>query len=89
MQRRLIKILEDIVVMYDMTVRTCDKRDIIQFRYGQDGLDAMRTEDNANPINLARLEGFVKSLVPRKSKEKYLSPQELNQAVEFSINKIK
>jgi DNA-directed RNA polymerase III subunit RPC1 len=43
MQRRLIKILEDIVVMYDMTVRTCDKKDIIQFRYGQDGLDAMKT----------------------------------------------
>lgn len=26
MQRRLIKLLEDVAVMYDMTVRTCDKK---------------------------------------------------------------
>ena len=43
MQRRLIKLLEDIGVMYDYTVRTCDRKEIIQFRYGDDGLDPMKT----------------------------------------------
>jgi len=44
MQRRLIKLIEDISVMYDYTVRTCDRKEIIQFRFGDDGLDPMRTE---------------------------------------------
>ena len=43
MQRRLIKLIEDIGVMYDYTVRTCDRKQIIQFRYGDDGLDPMKT----------------------------------------------
>jgi DNA-directed RNA polymerase III subunit RPC1 len=43
MQRRLIKLLEDIGVMYDRTIRTCDRKDVIQFRYGGDGLDPMKT----------------------------------------------
>ena len=29
--------------MYDYTVRTCDRKEIIQFRFGDDGLDPMRT----------------------------------------------
>lgn len=44
MQRRLIKLIEDVAVMYDYTVRTCDRKEIIQFRYGDDGLDPMKTE---------------------------------------------
>ena len=88
MQRRLIKILEDIVVMYDMTVRTCDKREVIQFRYGEDGLDPMKTEDSKNPINLNSLELFVKSLSPRREEEPYLSPDELRKSVADYIDKM-
>lgn len=43
MQRRLMKLMEDVVVMYDMTVRTCDKKEIIQLRYGGDGLNPMKS----------------------------------------------
>ena len=39
MQRRLIKMLEDLHVSYDLTVRSCDTKEIIQFIYGEDGLD--------------------------------------------------
>lgn len=39
-QRRLIKAMEDISVMYDLTVRSAAKT-IIQFRYGDDGYDGM------------------------------------------------
>ncbi|KAB7495389.1 DNA-directed RNA polymerase III subunit RPC1 [Armadillidium nasatum] len=43
MQRRLVKSLEDLHVGYDMTVRN-SSQDIIQFRYGEDGLDPSKIE---------------------------------------------
>ena len=38
MQRRIVKVLEDIMVKYDNTVRNSEGN-IIQFSYGDDGLD--------------------------------------------------
>lgn len=38
MQRRLMKVMEDLVVEYDYTVRNSDKK-LIQFVYGEDGFD--------------------------------------------------
>ena len=48
-QRRLIKGLEDIKVEYDMTVRN-SKGKIIQFAYGDDGVDTVKVEDQAIPL---------------------------------------
>jgi len=48
-QRRLIKGLEDLKVEYDMTVRN-NKGKIIQFAYGDDGFDSMRTENQIMPL---------------------------------------
>ncbi|TPX19056.1 DNA-directed RNA polymerase II subunit RPB1 [Thyridium curvatum] len=42
-QRRLVKALEDVSAKYDGTVRN-SLGDIIQFLYGEDGLDAMKIE---------------------------------------------
>ncbi|KAI1342827.1 DNA-directed RNA polymerase II subunit RPB1 [Xylariaceae sp. FL0016] len=42
-QRRLVKALEDVSARYDGTVRN-SLGDIIQFAYGEDGLDAMHIE---------------------------------------------
>ena len=42
-QRRLIKGLEDLKVEYDMTVRN-NKGRIVQFSYGEDGIDPIRVE---------------------------------------------
>uniref|UniRef100_A0A6C0BS55 DNA-directed RNA polymerase n=1 Tax=viral metagenome TaxID=1070528 RepID=A0A6C0BS55_9ZZZZ len=42
-QRRLIKGMEDLKVEYDMTVRN-NKGRIIQFKYGDDGIDPVKTE---------------------------------------------
>ncbi|KAJ3374315.1 DNA-directed RNA polymerase II subunit rpb1 [Allomyces arbusculus] len=42
-QRRLIKALEDIMVKYDGTVRNAQGH-IIQFAYGEDGMDGTRVE---------------------------------------------
>ena len=48
-QRRLIKGLEDIMVAYDMTLRT-NKGKIVQFSYGDDGIDPVKVENQIIPI---------------------------------------
>jgi DNA-directed RNA polymerase II subunit RPB1 len=48
-QRRLIKALEDLKVEYDMTIRT-NKNKIVQFQYGDDGIDTTKVEEQEMPI---------------------------------------
>jgi DNA-directed RNA polymerase II subunit RPB1 len=43
-QRRLIKGLEDLMVAYDMTIRT-NKNKIVQFSYGDDNIDTVKIEN--------------------------------------------
>ncbi len=43
LNRRLVKAMEDVTVNYDGTVRN-SQGEIIQFRYGEDGMDATRIE---------------------------------------------
>lgn len=54
MQRRLMKALEDLVLKYDNTVRSSDET-IIQFTYGDDGLDPLFMDENKLPVSLGRL----------------------------------
>lgn len=89
MQRRLIKLLEDIAVMYDMTVRTCDKKEILQLRYGGDGLNPMKSEDANNPVHLNNLELYVKSILPKRPTEIYLSPSDITDLVNDLIKEIR
>jgi DNA-directed RNA polymerase beta' subunit len=48
-QRRLIKGLEDLMVNYDGTIRT-NKNKIVQFSYGDDGIDTTKVENQVLPI---------------------------------------
>jgi DNA-directed RNA polymerase II subunit RPB1 len=48
-QRRLIKGLEDLMVGYDMTVRT-NKNKIVQFAYGDDNIDTVKVENQSIPL---------------------------------------
>jgi DNA-directed RNA polymerase II subunit RPB1 len=48
-QRRLIKGLEDLKVEYDMTVRN-NMGKIVQFAYGDDGFDPVKTENQIIPL---------------------------------------
>jgi DNA-directed RNA polymerase II subunit RPB1 len=48
-QRRLVKGLEDLAVSYDMTVRS-NKGKIVQFLYGDDGIDPIHVENQ--PLKL-------------------------------------
>lgn len=48
-QRRLVKGLEDLMVSYDMTIRS-NKNKIIQFSYGEDSIDTIKVENQQLPI---------------------------------------
>jgi len=53
MQRRLINALEHVRLEYDNTVRN-STGDIIQFRYGEDGVDPAKS-DHGKAVNVSRL----------------------------------
>jgi DNA-directed RNA polymerase subunit A' len=60
MQRRLINALQDLYVAYDGTVR--DSMDnVVQFRYGEDGVDPQRTY-HGEPVDVDRVIEKVKAL---------------------------
>ena len=48
-QRRLIKGLEDLKIEYDMTVRN-NRGKIVQFAYGDDGVDSTKVESQSIPL---------------------------------------
>ena len=91
MQRRLINALEHIRLEYDSTVRD-SAGDIIQFRYGEDGVDPAKS-DHGKAVNVSRLIdqirlGEVKGVGPAssdfikkqlKSVEKQITPILLSQ----------
>ena len=54
MQRRLVKALEDLCCSYDMTVRNAEGH-VIQFTYGEDGLDPMYMEGKDKPVDFFRV----------------------------------
>jgi DNA-directed RNA polymerase subunit A' len=66
MQRRLINALEHIRVEYDGTVRD-SRGDIIQFRYGEDGVDTAKS-DHGKAVNTERLVERVELTVEKGAK---------------------
>ncbi|KAH8739107.1 DNA-directed RNA polymerase II/III subunit [Cryptosporidium ryanae] len=71
MQRRLVKALEDLCIKYDQTVRTSDGQ-IIQFIYGDDGLNPMLMEDKLDLINFEKLLKHIYSFTKVHSNLFYL-----------------
>lgn len=67
MQRRLVNALQDMVVENDGTVRNSDKN-IIQFCFGDDGIDAMHTDHGA-AVNLDVLLLKAKAMDVEKVRE--------------------
>jgi DNA-directed RNA polymerase beta' subunit len=66
-QRRLIKGLEDLMVSYDMTVRT-NKNKIVQFSYGDDNIDTIKSEDQVIPIvSMSTQDIYSHYLIPEES----------------------
>lgn len=73
-QRRLIKGLEDLMVNYDMTIRT-NKNKIVQFSYGDDSIDTVKVENQEMPIVEMSVEDIYShyNVADDKSKTKALS----------------
>jgi DNA-directed RNA polymerase beta' subunit len=66
-QRRLIKGLEDLMVSYDMTIRT-NKNKIVQFAYGDDNFDTTKVENQSIPIvSMSTQEIYAHYLVPEEN----------------------
>jgi DNA-directed RNA polymerase II subunit RPB1 len=67
-QRRLIKGLEDMKVAYDMTVRN-GKNKIVQFAYGDDGMDSTKVENQVLPLTHMSIEQiYAHFLIPEGTK---------------------
>ena len=73
MQRRLMKALEDLSLRYDGTVRTSNKS-IVQFEFGDDGLNPSFMESNSRPVNFDRL---LRCKEEKSSDEEILTPSEI------------
>ncbi|CAL1713617.1 unnamed protein product [Somion occarium] len=67
MQRRLMKALEDLVTHYDSSVRNATGG-VVQFRYGDDGLDPACLEGDAQPVEYERAWRHASSIAPRSSR---------------------
>ena len=85
-QRRLVKALEDVMAKYDGTVRN-SLGDIVQFVYGEDGLDGVHIEAQKLDIITSSHEQFdnkfrVDLMDPRP--EASISPDYLEQANEIA-----
>jgi DNA-directed RNA polymerase II subunit RPB1 len=66
-QRRLIKGLEDLMVSYDMTIRT-NKNKIVQFAYGDDNIDTTKVENQVIPlVSMSTQDIYAHYLVPEES----------------------
>ncbi|KAL9086884.1 MAG: hypothetical protein Q9165_006890 [Trypethelium subeluteriae] len=83
-QRRLVKALEDVMVKYDGTVRN-SLGDIVQFVYGEDGLDAVHIEQQQVDIITQSSDSFRSTfrmdvMDPNLS----LSPDILEQSTEIA-----
>ena len=73
-QRRLIKGLEDLMVNYDMTIRT-NKNKVVQFSYGDDNIDTVKVENQDLPIVDMSIQDIFAhfAIIDDKTKSKALS----------------
>lgn len=83
MQRRLVKSLEDLSLQYDYTVRS-SMGDIVQFIYGEDGLDPACMEGKDKPIDVERIFQHCKNLDPGLT-ESSLNGNQIGEVVEHII----
>ncbi|KAH9950127.1 beta and beta-prime subunits of DNA dependent RNA-polymerase [Amylocystis lapponica] len=86
MQRRLMKALEDLVTHYDSSVRNA-VGGVVQFRYGDDGLDPACLEGDAQPVEYLRAWSHASSIGSRSSRG--LLPFEVMELVDRELSKRK
>ncbi|KAL2911303.1 DNA-directed RNA polymerase III subunit C1 (rpo31) [Polyrhizophydium stewartii] len=85
MQRRLMKALEDLVCHYDLSVRD-SSGGIIQFKYGDDGLDPPNIEGSEQPVEFTRNLMHSQAVRPTGS-DPFLTKQQAMSIVASEIKK--
>jgi DNA-directed RNA polymerase III subunit RPC1 len=75
MARRLMKALEDLSMQYDTTVRNSENT-VVQFTYGDDGLNPIQMENNDRPVDFKRLAMIIREQMPCRE-EATLDPEAL------------
>ena len=83
MARRLMKALEDLSMQYDSSVRNSEKK-VVQFTYGDDGLDPDAMENNDRPVNFDRVCLHVSQVAPCRE-EPILSSTDLRDTIEQKL----
>ncbi|KAI5116058.1 hypothetical protein M0805_002844 [Coniferiporia weirii] len=83
MQRRLMKALEDLTTMYDLSVRNSEGG-VVQFQYGDDGLDPGCLEGDAQPVELTRSWNHARAIASRKGRG--LLPYEITDVVDEELS---
>ncbi|OSX60618.1 hypothetical protein POSPLADRAFT_1148493 [Postia placenta MAD-698-R-SB12] len=84
MQRRLMKALEDLVTHYDSSVRNA-VGGVVQFRYGDDGLDPACLEGDAQPVEFLRAWSHASSIASRSTRG--LLPFEILELVDRELSR--
>ncbi|KAF8505682.1 beta and beta-prime subunits of DNA dependent RNA-polymerase [Russula emetica] len=83
MQRRLMKALEDLTTQYDLSVRN-GTGGVVQFRFGDDGLDPACLEGDAQPIDFVRAWSHATAISPRSARG--LLPYEILEMVDRELS---
>jgi DNA-directed RNA polymerase III subunit RPC1 len=83
MARRLMKALEDLSMQYDTTVRNSENI-VVQFTYGDDGLNPSNMENNDRPVDFNRLSMTIREDSPCRD-ESTLPSQELMETVKAKL----
>ncbi|KAI9297500.1 beta and beta-prime subunits of DNA dependent RNA-polymerase [Neoconidiobolus thromboides FSU 785] len=81
MQRRLMKALEDLTTQYDLSVRNSEGG-MVQFCYGDDGLDPLVLEGDGIPVTFPRNMVQVMQTTIPKANEVTLLPYEIQEEIE-------
>ena len=83
MARRLMKALEDLSMQYDKTVRNSENT-VVQFTYGDDGLNPDKMENNDRPVDFERLSMTIRESLPSLGKTS-LGPDEIRETVKEKL----
>jgi DNA-directed RNA polymerase III subunit RPC1 len=78
-----MKALEDLSMQYDTTVRNSENT-VIQFTYGDDGLNPDKMENNDRPVDFKRLLMTIREEMPGRE-DATLNPDELLELVKLAL----
>jgi len=79
MQRKLMKALEDLSLKYDDTVRN-SSQGIVQFIFGDDGLNPSLMEGSVKPLNFSHTLTHVRKIFPRNREDTLVTEESFEMA---------